>query len=142
MEPAFEAARPLLVKAVGALAATALLLTGCDDAGDTRSQGARDAAAQRLTRAEARPTGLEAAMIGRWATDRTCGDAIVYAANGELGMPADPAGAPRTARWSAAADRVTWAGPDGSSAFRVTDLAENSHTALASDGRRRRYVRC
>jgi len=123
-------------------AVAALLLAGCNDPGDTRSQGARDAAAQRLAKAEARPTGLAAAMIGRWATDRTCGDAIVYAADGDLGMPADRPGTPRTARWSAAGDTVTWTGPDGRSVFRVTELAANSHTALSSDGRRERYVRC
>lgn len=130
------------MKAAATLAAAALLLTGCDDPGDTRSQGAKDAAAARLARAEARPTGLEAAMIGRWAPDRTCGDAIVYAADGDLGMAADPAGAPRTARWTTAGDRVTWTGPDGSSTFRVTEIQPDSHVATAGDGRRRRYVRC
>lgn len=131
------------MRAAATLAAAALLLTGCDDPGDTRSQGAKDAAAERLARAEARPTGLEAAMIGRWATDRSCADAVVYVADGDLGMPGDPAGAPRTARWSVAAgDRITWTGPDGRSTFRVTGIEAESHVTIADDGRRRRYVRC
>ena len=126
-----------------ALAAAALLLAGCDDPGDTRSQASKEEAAQRLARADVRPTGLEAAMIGRWASDRSCGDAVVYLAGGDLGMPADPAGAPRTARWSVAGvDRITWTGPDGRSSFRVTGIEAESHTTIAPDGRRRRYVRC
>lgn len=125
-----------------AAAAGLLLAAGCDDPGDTRSQGSRNAAAERLAKDDARPTGLAAAMIGRWATDRTCGDAIVYAADGSLGMPADPAAANRTARWAAAGDRMTWTGPNGTSTFRVTEVAANSHTALWSDGTRERYVRC
>ena len=141
--PAVGTLGPLLVRAAATLAAAALLFAGCDDAGNSRSQGAKDAAAARLAKAEARPTGLEAAMIGRWASDRSCGDAIVYVADGDLGLPADPAGAPRTSRWSvAAADRVTWTRPDGRSTFRVTELEPDSHTTIAEDGRRRRYVRC
>jgi hypothetical protein len=119
-----------------------LLLTGCSDPGDTRSQVAKDRTTARLAKAEAQPTGLAATMIGRWATDRTCSDAVVYAADGSLGLPAEPSGTPRTARWSAGGGRITWAGPAGTSTFRVTRIDANSHTASWRDGRRERYVRC
>lgn len=123
-------------------AAAALLLAGCSDPGDTRSQGAKDRAAARLVAVEARPNGLAAVLIGRWATDRSCADAVVYAVDGSLDLHADPPGLSPARRWSAAGDRVTWTGPDGSSAFRVIEIEANSHIAIAGDGRRERYVRC
>ena len=123
-------------------AAAGLLLAGCDDPGDTRSDRAKNEAARRLAKDRATPTGSEAAMIGRWATDRTCSDAIVYAADGSLGRPSDSAAGHRTARWSVAGDRMTWTGANGTSSFRVTEIGADSHTIVRSDGSRERHIRC
>ena len=105
--------------------------------------GGQNEATERPAVEPARPTGLKAALIGRWATDRSCGDAIVYAADASLGMHSDPASSNREAHWSVAGDRVTWTDVTGRTMiFRITDIAAHSHTALRNDGRRERYIRC
>lgn len=81
--------------------------------------------------------GQSQAVVGRWASDRSCQGATVLNGNGSFVAPNGSTG-----RWTLRGNQLTLSGANGSSTLRLISTTRNTLVVQGAEGAPETLVRC